>query len=461
MRPPAAHGLLTVPGMLALALPAAADVVLLQNGKAFEGKITSETAHEVVIDTVVSRIRLSMTFPRTDVRSIEHKPVPDGFFEAVATPKEPAKKPAAEPAKPVDPAAPGAYLEVPLVGTFGEEIYPKGVEAALQAAVDRGIKHVVFRIKSGGGEVWAASKIAEVLGKFQGKVTTHVLIEEALSASIWVVFSCDTIEIAPGGTLGAAVVFKKDHSTGAAEVDKKLNSALAAELGAIAERHGRDPAIVRAMIMPEAELYSWTERGAVKISGQRPQPSPPDLTVLSTAEDVLTLTPDEATRLGLARKVDRADSSLVGPAEGLKEWVLVDGTGAQVFQKACRESADARTELQRVATNLKEAIVTAVEEDPRHHSYQVTPNGEMTSDSKRRWTELTDKALASWAKAKQALTAFNQAVAKAPSHGLEGFVTSRLTDSELKYTLGQIDTRMAELRKDRMRNNLPPEFERK
>src|SRR5262249_38988186 len=159
------------------------------------------------------------------------------------------------------------------------------------AAVDRGIKHVVFRIKSGGGGVWAASKIAEGLGEFQGKVTTHVLIEEALSASVWGVFSCDTIEIAPGRPPGAAGVFKTDHPTGAAEVDKKLNAALAAELGAIAERHGRDPAIVRAMIMPEAELYSWTERGALKISGQRPQPSPPDLKVLSTMEDVLTLTP--------------------------------------------------------------------------------------------------------------------------------------------------------------------------
>ena len=467
-------------GVVAGVVCARGDVVLLQDGRRFEGVILKDDQHEVTIDTMVSSIRSKLTFRRIDVRTMEKGPVPDGFFgaepkritgkpesspEGTPLAKAPesapsGKKPAeTKPAK--DTYAAGAYLDVPLIGTFGEDIYPKGVEAALTAAEERGIKHVVFHIKSPGGEVWAARKIAEILAEHEGKVTTHALIEEALSASIWVVFSCDTVEIAPGGTVGAAVVFKREHTTGAAEVDAKMNSALAAELGAVAERHGRDPAIVRAMMLPEAELYAWEEGGKPNLASQRPPAAPAGMRVLSDRSDVLTLTAEEAARIGLAERVAGADAIGVGLARGIEGWTLVEKLGEETMRKQSKVSADARAELEHLAEKLKAAIVEAVSSDPSHYKFEInTRTGEMNPDSKRRWTELSDKAIAAWTHAKAALGAFERMRGKAAELGLEGFISTKLDSKELKYTLAEIDQRVAALRKDRYRSNLPAEFQK-
>ena len=62
--------------------------------------------------------------------------------------------------------------------------------------------------------------------------------------------------------------------------------------------------------------------------------------------------------------------------------------------------------------------------------------------------------------AEDALTAYHAAGNKAPDLAMEGFV-SRLDTEELKTTLTEIDQKMVELRKGRIRSRLPAEFEKK
>lgn len=470
-----------------------ADVVEMTDGRRFEGRITAERTYDVVIDTMVNKIRLNMTLQRSDIRTVTRSALPDGFFDkpakeagdskAKTEPKEKAPRPA--PAAPSHAAAPnevkpapgepvrnapapraegitaGTYLEVPLEGEFGRDIYPKGVEAALALAVQRGVQHVVFRIHSPGGEVWAARKIMEVLKKYDGKVTTHAFIEEAMSASIWVVFACDEVEIAPAGVVGAAVVFHGSASTGAAAVDEKMNSALAGELSAVAERHGRDPAVVRAMMIPEAELYEWEDaKGRVHVSGDRPATPPSGMRVLSSASDVLTLTANEASRIGLATQLDADDSAQIGAAEAIDQWAVLENAGALAMQKACKQSALARADLERTGERLHKAVVQAVESDPTRFTYKASSSGIMTPDSQRRWTELTDKALTAWADAKRALVQFKQEQTKAAELDMEG-LAEKIDAAELKTTLSDIDVKMGELRQGRSRERLPADFQRK
>lgn len=451
-------------------IPTAArgDVILMNDGRRFEGKIMSETAHDVVIDTVVNKIRLKMTLARVQVVSITREAVPDNFFDSPSPTRAPSAPSA--PARNEPPPAPnltaivspGAYVEIPLVGKFGEDIYPKGVEAALDEAVAQGVKHAVIRIKSGGGEVWAAQGIAEVLARFQGRITTHALIEQALSASIWVVFSCDTIDVVPGATLGAAVVYTRDKSTGAAEVDSKMNSALAAELGASAERRGRSAAVVRAMMIPGAELYAWKDRaGKVTISGEHPpSPEPQDLRVLSGRSDVLTLTSDEAVWLGLAGRLTSPNPAAIGPSRGIAEWTADGGSAAPTMEKYAKACTKFRVEFDEASASLVSLATEARSLDPRKFNYQVdAKSGDMTDDSRRRWTELSDRAIRAWTKAKETVATLTQLQAKSEELGLTPYAQSRTDAEEVKRIVREVDVKIADLRKDRSRRKLPAEFD--
>lgn len=446
--------------MGAAALCARADVVEMKDGRRFEGNLTADRPYDIVIDTMVNNIRVSMTLQRTEIKSITRSPLPAGFFDRPASKETPAAPAEIAPAHHAAESKAGAYIEVPLEGSFGRDIYPKGVEAALKLAVDHGIRHVVFRIHSPGGEVWAAKKIMEILDQYQGKVVTHALIEQAMSASIWVVFACDHIEIVPGGAVGAAVVFRGDASTGSAQVDEKMNSALAGELGAIAERHNHSPAVVRAMIIPEAELYAWNEGDRPRVSAERPDPSPPGLRVLSTDRDVLTLTADEAGQIGLATELKGHDAAEIGPDQGIDGWAATGNMGAAAMQRGCKQSAQVRADLDRAAERLRRAVTEAGQADPTRYSYQATESGVLSIESRRRWTELSDKALAAWTEAKRALSEFKAEQAKAAELGMEALV-ERVDPKDMKTTLAEIDSRITDLRRGRIRDRLPAEFQKK
>lgn len=200
----------------------------------------------------------------------------------------------------------------------------------------------------------------------------------------------------------------------------------------------------------------------MKCSSQRPNPQPERLRTLSNSQDVLTLTADEAERLGMAGKTVSSDAFSVGLARGIEGWTPLEKLGADVMQKQCKVSADARADLERLAVKIKRAITDAVEHDPAHFTFEVSQGtGEMSANSKRRWTELSDMAASDWVQARASIVAFEKLRARAAELGLEGFISSKLDDKELKYTLSDIDRKVAELRKYRYRTTLPADFQKR
>lgn len=341
------------------AASAVGDVIRTKDGREFVGLIVKETATSVTIDTVVSNIRSPVTLRRSEVREIERGPVPEGFFEpkrpggSAPTPSAtPSATPRATPTERERPAratprrTPGGragettFLEIPIEGTFGEDIIPIGVANALDGARRRGVRDIVFRINSNGGFVWAAEDIAKILDERSADFTYHAVIEKAISASIWVALSCETIHMAPGSTMGAAVVFSVDNSTGEAEVDAKMNSAIAAGLAARAEKNGHNADVVRAMVLGAAELWEWVDgsgevnAGAAVPKGARGS----DSKKIDDAKSVLTLTADDATRIGFARPIESASVEALAANLGV-EGARSGGSAGKIEMDRAKASA--------------------------------------------------------------------------------------------------------------------------
>ena len=314
-----ARGLAAALTLAAGAATAHADVVTLRDGTTYEGTVVSQTRRSVTIDTYVNRVRSTITIEMWRVRQVteddatkidrliaaEKGEDADDTGAATTTDSTPTAGKAARDVMPVTARHDGyAYvLEVPLKGTFGEHVYPKPVAACLEWAVANGVTDVVFRINSPGGEVWAAQKIVEIMRRYEDKLKYHMLIESAISASIWPTFNCHTISMAPGADFGGAVVFSQTDS-GDTRVDEKITSIYAAKLGTSAEAKGYSAALSRAMMIKEAEVYAYRRegsRGEWQITGDAAIAKAPgnEFEMIDGPDTILTLTTKQAAKFGI------------------------------------------------------------------------------------------------------------------------------------------------------------------
>lgn len=384
---------------------ARADVVKMKDGREFVGVIVEEQSRSIKIDTLISNIRTQVTLQRREIASIERSELPKDFFSGGGAKERAASRPAREPTpeRPAPVSRPMRteelkYLEIPIVGVFGEDIIPVGVSEALQQARRRGVSHIVFRIDSGGGQVWAADDIAKILDEHDDEFTYHALIQHAGSAAIWVALSCDTITMTPGSSIGAAVVFTKDETTGAAEVDAKLNSAIAAQLAARAERKGHNPVLVRAMVLAEAEAYGWKEDdGPWQFAPERPKSAnPSSLRTIDTRDTVLTLTASEALDFGFARFSESADLDALGEPLGVGAWRSGGLMGANEMQRARDKARPIFEKFDLLVDQVMLSIQTAIESDPNRGTYYIDQYGNLADSSRRDWQRNTDAALRAW-----------------------------------------------------------------
>jgi hypothetical protein len=331
-----------------------ADIVYLTDGTWIRGTILKETKDELEIDGKNNAgITLKVTIQMSRVSSIIRVDPPA---------EEPAKddtKPATpDPAKTPEKAEPkervGDFLVIPLKGTFGEEIVPMGVKPSLEWAVKNKVKHVVFTIDSGGGQVWAAEAIREMMEKHSDDLTYHMIIKQAMSASIWVVFSSHHIAALPKSTLGAAVAFKVVDS-GEAEVDEKMNSALAARLAAGAESRGHSAHLVRAMILTRYDLFAAKEAdGTWKLVHDRPAKAA-ELETLSDGTRVVTLTATEMERYGVATPIASKDDKDIAAWLGNPALVTCGTRGETNMKKAESETKAVAKQIETWATQVLQA----------------------------------------------------------------------------------------------------------
>ncbi|HET8860370.1 NfeD family protein [Marivirga sp.] len=132
------------------------------------------------------------------------------------------------------------------------------VELALQEAKDRNSTHILIVINTYGGALYDADDIRSALLNLD--IPVYVFIDNnAASAGALISIACDSIYMAPGGSIGAATVV---NQTGEAAPDK-YQSYMRSMMRATAEASGRNPQIAEAMVDEKIEIEGITKAGEV------------------------------------------------------------------------------------------------------------------------------------------------------------------------------------------------------
>lgn len=310
---------------------ASGDQVVMRDGTVYEGTVVAQTRREVIIDTEISGIRTRMTLDRRQIQTVNIGDTAEeseedemteveapGSIKPSIAPSRAEASGAESPAKKLKRDGVDLIVEIPMSGTFGQDIYPLSIAKGLEWAAEQGATDIVFRMNSPGGEVWAAEEIVEIMAEYSGRFRYHALIEHAISATIWPAFNCDTITMAPGGTFGGAVVFRRS-GTGSAEVDKKMTSIMAAKLAASADSKGHAKALVMSMMISEEAAYAVKEGDGWRVTGEKPADGVEYETIDGT-DTVLTLTADQASKYGISTVIDNRDIDTFAQAQGFGDF---------------------------------------------------------------------------------------------------------------------------------------------
>lgn len=418
----AAAGALCVASAFALG-----DEIIMRDGTVYTGTIVSKTRRNVEIDTKVHGISTRLKLDRRRVKSIvtgDPATAPTIATPTTSLPK--VTEPVEKQDKVLKREGYNLILEVPLKGTFGKEIYPLGVADSLKWAEENGVTDVVFRINSGGGEVWAAMDMVEIMKEYKGKFKMHMLIESSISASIWPTFTCDTITMAPGSDFGGAVVYTH-NSTGSAEVDLKMNGIWAAKLESAADANGYPSYLVRAMMLSAASIYAYQEDGEWKFSDTT-EGLPSNYETIDGPDSVLTLTAKQAIKYGLVTAMPHGKSlEEFAEAHGIEKWDNAGDIGYEIVERDTEKAKKLRGKLE---STLRGFIT------------------ESNVASNRKYVSTYGSSLQTMRKQ---LGTYKRLMKQAQEMHMPSILQSFDDAIDVDYWENEIETRMAELRRMRRR----------
>ena len=178
-------------------------------------------------------------------------------------------------------AARPIVYRIPVTGTVEMGLAPF-IERSLNEAAAAGATAAVLDIDTPGGRVDAAEQIADALG--DSKIPTYAYVNRrAFSAGALIALATDGIYMRPGSVLGAATPVTGEGD----KAPEKIVSAMRSEFRALAEERKLDPRVAEAMVDEEIAIPGVVEKGKL-----------------------LTLSAEEAIRLGYARPVQDWDGLL-------------------------------------------------------------------------------------------------------------------------------------------------------
>ncbi len=388
--------------------------VLLHDGRQFDGEVIEESPGEITIRVVISGITAELTFRRSEIRRMEsielesevaEDPKNDAGDQSVVVSNDSA-----------DSVRPTPYMVIP-IGTIGidpDEMQvattAAGVQEALTVARRRGVRHIVFWIDSPGGYVQEAKMIADVLRASEDQFDYYAVVRASISAAMWITLSCDRVFTVEAGMQGGALSYMSSRS-GVPEYDSKHNSIIAEQLSSLAMRKGHDTTVVRAMVVPEAEVFIWSDTDGSVVVGERvPNGMHEGVEVLDSESTLLTLSSSDALRIGFAEAIVR-DPGDLGELLEIEKWEQLGRYGERALintaeallatEKKRRDLVSKMDGYYRQAMNavgsIPRAIEVAQEKDPNLYTYAFDrETGRFTPESARQWTDRTDEAIRAW-----------------------------------------------------------------
>ena len=169
-----------------------------------------------------------------------------------------------------------------VTGTVENGLAPY-IARGLAEAAAAGAQAAYLDIDTPGGRIDAAERIADAVRGSRIPVYAYIN-PRAYSAGALIALSARAIYMRPGGVLGAATPV----DGGGARLSEKMVSAMRGEFRALAEARGLDPRIAEAMVDERVEIPG-----------------------LDTPEQLLTLSTNEALRVGYAKGAPEGQSDLL------------------------------------------------------------------------------------------------------------------------------------------------------
>jgi ATP-dependent protease ClpP protease subunit len=436
---------------------AGADVLTLKDGRVFEGHILGETDAQVAIDAMVGSIRATVTFPKDEVKSMEKKDLPAGFF---------APPPADPRVSSPDQFTPdqSLYLEVPIIGEIGKQVLADGIASALSYARRHRIRHVVFHIDSEGGDLDETIQIYKVLKRHERHLSFHAVIKKCLGNPLAVAVWCDTVNLLPGAVAGGLGRKASDMSDKVAADEEEIVRArvthkILNETG-ITGKHAR---IVSAMLNPSESIAAWKgEDGAIQMGTTPPEGTEAIFSV--DDKTPLQITYEQCMALGMpACEGGVGDLGKVLKIEG---WTAESDYGVKAMAKVAEKEQKRAAYKQaiyekKVKKNLArretieesigDSIKNAAAWDPTRGSYETYSyhwnwgwgwseswdSKKWTTESQKRWKTRTDACIHFLRKAGKGLTSMKRLDKEAQKLGLEptfgpGKIDAMLKDIKVK-----------------------------
>ena len=230
------------------------------------------------------------------------------------------------------------YIEVPMIDNKALENYGVGGNITAEAITNAvryadahpSIHHVVFMMDTGGGALFHAKAMEDVIERHHQNTEYHIVVQNAISAGIWTAFSCDSIFMCRAGTIGGATAYYKIGNTSVVASDIP---SIAARLELTAIRNGYPKEIIKPLMLMESELYYWVDNDGQKVlSNEAPKDKKAvkDYRQLDRKDTVLTLTSKDAVQIGIAQAIEAYDASLVGKKIGSPGWTRANRYGKVV-----------------------------------------------------------------------------------------------------------------------------------
>ncbi len=443
---------------------ARADLVIMNDGRKFEGTVQSEQGDSIQLDTVVAGIRARLTLEKGKIKSIEKKALPQSAQDPLETdPGLAAPRSAAD--------AVTLYLEIPIKGRFNEGVFVQAMRSTLAYARLRAVKHIVFSVDSTGGPVDEAGAIYKTLRQFEKDFTYHAVISNCAGEALVVPFLCQTMHLQPGATVGGLSQQLQDlPARFARTAEDVVRAQLADELSEAARARGRKGEIIKALVDPTVALAAWLdEKGEVELGPKPPGNLPANSVIfVDPPGQVLSLSFEQSMRLGVPSINGGAEA--VGPLLGYPNWREESSQGRDIMNKAIaakqRRENNAQAQFDdAVARNLhmRETISRAIETNlkqaaswnPTTASYKTLSayynavwwdatqewnTGLWTPESRLKWKSRSDACAHFLLRARDGITSMIKLEKEAVTLGLspgfkEGDLSAMLDDVNMKVKM--------------------------
>ena len=206
---------------------------------------------------------------------------------------------------------------------------------SIEKAEEEGARYIVFDVDTFGGRVDSALQITTLIGSVEFAQTIAYVTTSpestgvSWSAGALISFSCSSIYMAPGTSMGAAAPVTMG-AEGAQAASEKVVSAVRAQMAALAEKNGYSKDIAKAMVDQELKAAAAGEISDIEREAEKQGLVVETGKIISAKGKLLTLTAMEMEKYGVS-------SGTISNREDLLEVLKIPDENVIVLEESAAD----------------------------------------------------------------------------------------------------------------------------